>query len=129
MGKMGEFQRDQRWVQVPREGPAPGSLLGRVLEGGGGRHGGGVQGKLLGHTSLYQSSCTDLSTCQKVTRPFLSISAQLSLKAMVAHKSILRRINKAGGITLLISNTKFQSSKQYGTGMKTYTSMEQNREP
>lgn len=43
MGKMGEFQGDQRWVQVPGEGPAPGSLLGHVLEQGGGRYGGGAQ--------------------------------------------------------------------------------------
>ena len=64
MGKMGEFQRDQRWVQVPREGPAPGSLLGRVLEGGGGRHGGGSSGQTTRthftvseflHRSLYMS--------------------------------------------------------------------------
>ena len=72
---------------------------------------------------LHRSLC--MSESEK-TIFILSASAQLSLKAMVAHKSILRKSNKAGGITLLISNTKFQSSKQYGTGMKTYTSMEQN---
>lgn len=43
VGKMGEFQGDQRWVRVPGEGPAPGSLLGHVLEQGGGRYGGGAQ--------------------------------------------------------------------------------------
>ena len=130
VGKMGEFQGDQRWVQVPGEGPAPGSLLVHVLEEGGGRYEGELRQTARMHFTASEFLHRSLRTSESDKTVFiLSVSAQLSLKAMVAHKSILRKSNKAGGITLLISNTKFQSSKQFGTGMKMYTSMEKNREP
>jgi len=46
-------------------------------------------------------------------------------------KEILRKNNKAGGITLPDSRytIKLQSLKQYGTGIKTNRPMEWNQEP